>query len=170
MNPQRKSPRLRGYDYTQSGAHSVTVCTRERLPLFGHVVGGEMVLNSAGQIASEELSQIPVYWHDHVALDLFVVMPNHIHAILLLVGTPFLASAPSALADAQKRIPTLGQVVGSYKSGVTRRIRQMFNDEERRVWQGRYHDHIIRNEPDLNRIREYVIYNPARWQEDRFFI
>lgn len=66
-------------------------------------------------------------------------------------------------------VPTLGTVIGSYKSGVTRRIREMQKQPDLRVWQARYHDHIIRNETDLNRIREYTVNNPARWQQDIFY-
>ena len=174
--PQRKSPRLQGYDYSQSGAYFVTICTCQRMHLFGEMSGNEILLSTMGQIAYEEITRIPVYWSNCVELDLFVVMPNHLHIILVLVGTPFLASAdltdftPDAhKADAHKRVPTLGMVIGSYKSGVTRRIRQALDDPELRIWQGRYHDHIIRNATSLERIREYVIYNPARWQSDTFY-
>jgi REP element-mobilizing transposase RayT len=164
---QRRSPRLQGYDYSQSGAYFVTVCTHERAHLFGAVADGVMMLSDIGRIAHNEICQIPVYWPGYVETDLFIVMPNHVHIILVLVGTPFLASA---VPDTQKRVPTLGTVIGAYKSGVTRRIRETSREPERRVWQGRYHDHIIRSEADLNRIREYVLNNPARWMADTFFV
>lgn len=107
-------------------------------------------------------------------------MPNHVHAILVLVGTPFLASAAandvgtpflaSAATDAQKRVPTLGMVIGNYKAGVTRLARQRgVVDNNTLLWQSRYHDHIIRDEASLSCIRAYVQDNPARWAEDTFY-
>jgi len=175
--PQRRSPRLQGYDYAQVGAYFVTICTHDRAHLFGAIVDGVMVLNYAGAIARDELVSIPEYWPQQIELDAFIVMPNHVHIILVLVGTA--ASADNACvvptggnaggADTQKRVPTLGTVIGSYKSGVTRRIREAQDEPELQVWQGRYHDHIIRSEAALNRFREYIMYNPARWREDTFY-
>ena len=159
--PQRRSPRLNGYDYTRAGAYFVTLCTCNRTCLFGSVVDGEVILTKAGKVAHEKMHHIPGHWHGKVELDAFVVMPNHVHAILVLCGTFPPAQKPS------NALPTLGQIVGSYKSGVSRRVRQQI--PELCVWQGRYHDHIIRNETDLNRMRDYVLHNPARWQEDRLF-
>ena len=175
--PQRRSPRLQGYDYAQAGAYFVTICTHNRAHLFGTIVDGVMVLNHAGKIAEDELVSIPEYWPQQVELEAFVVMPNHVHAILVLVGTAFLPSAAKHPApatdtqkpDTQKRVPTLGTVVGNYKSGVTRRVREAQGEPELRVWQGRYYDHIIRSEAALNRIREYIMYNPARWREDTLY-
>lgn len=166
---QRRSPRLQGYDYAQEGAYFVTICAHDRACLFGAVIDDVMVLNRAGSIAYEELTRIPRHWDDTVDIDVFVVMPNHIHAIILIVGTPFSASTTNIHTDAQKRVPTLGQIVGNYKSGVTRRIHEQCSGLAGRVWQSRYHDHIIRCPADLHRIQAYVINNPARWQADTFY-
>lgn len=190
--PQRKSPRLQGYDYAQSGAYFVTICTQDRAHLFGEIVDGEMQLSAAGQIAQERWFALPDH-HLHVALDAFVVMPNHVHGILLLVGAgsalPGERAGKVDAGDAQADnagiartigagdvkadnagiVPTLGTVVGSYKSGVTRRIREAYQQPEMRVWQGRYHDHIVRDLRDANRIRAYIATNPARWQSDVFY-
>jgi len=173
---QRKSPRLQGYDYSQSGVYFVTICTYARQHLFGEVCDGEMILNSSGEIASEELQNIPLRWTE-VDIDLFVAMPNHIHIIIILspdeiVGTAFLPSADNQngqTGDAQKGVPTLGQIIGNYKAGVTRRLRQIADLSDIRVWQERYHDHIIRSENTLHRIQEYVLHNPKFWTEDIFF-
>jgi len=191
--PQRKSPRLRGYDYSQEGAYFVTLCTHNRSSLFGDVINGEMLLSSVGEIAQQEIEKIPEYWSRLVDIDMAVVMPNHVHIIVILVGTAFLPSAslpsentssasytgatvgttflPSTDAqkpDTQKRVPTLGNVIGNYKAGVTRLARRYMGDDCS-IWQKRYHDHIIRNEESLNKIREYALYNPARWQDDTFY-
>lgn len=152
--PQRKSPRLQSYDYSQNGAYFVTICTYKRELLFGDVKEGGMVLTLAGTIADEALQRMTDYWSSMVELDAFVVMPNHIHSIILL------------MTDAQKRVPTLGRVVNSYKGGVTRSVRQVLNQPYLKVWQSRYHDHIIRDEAALNKIREYILANPMRWRDD----
>ena len=175
--PQRKSPRKKGYDYSQEGVYFVTVCTHRRQYLFGDVVNGEMVLSNIGEIAHQEIEKIPEYWAGLVDIDLYVVMPNHIHAIVILVGTAFLPSGvenipPTSLQkmDTQKRAPTLGNVVGNHKSGVTRLARRMgCVDGYSRIWQRSYHDHIIRNETSLNKLREYTLYNPTLWADDTFY-
>ena len=185
--PQRKSPRLRGYDYAQSGGYFVTICTAGRAHLFGEIVAGEMVLSKVGEIAHQEMGKIPEYWSGWVDIDLYIVMPNHVHIIVVLVGTArmpsasashpdmpaeteFLPSVSASHPDTQKRVPTLGNVIGNYKSGVTRSARRMgYTNNGHPIWQGRYHDHIVRNEKSLNKLREYVLDNPARWEEDVFY-
>ncbi len=156
--PQRKSPRLQGYDYTQSGAYFVTICTHNRQYFFDSVEEDVMWLNNRGEIAHEEIASISSHWKS-VDVDLFVVMPNHVHLIILL-ETPM---------EKNKIIPRLGTVVGNYKSGVTRRIRAASSEPEMAIWQGRYHDHIIRNEKNLERIRQYILFNPALWSQDKFY-
>lgn len=174
--PQRKSPRLKGYDYSQSGAYFVTICTHHQAHLFGCVVDGEMVLNGYGEIATFCWAEIPAHY-PNVELDLYVIMPNHMHGIIVIydddfgrdisrpynnrdtVGTPYMASG------AQSKRPPLGCIIGAYKAAVTRKI----DNSDVKIWQNRYHDHIIRNEPSLDKIREYVLCNPARWAEDTFY-
>jgi REP element-mobilizing transposase RayT len=205
-HPQRKSPRLPGYDYAQPGAYFITICTAHRQHLFGNIENGMMICNTLGQIAHQELFNLPSRWH-MVDVDTFVVMPNHIHAIILITGTPLAADVSTADAqkrvptgnqgadaqkrvptgnqgadaqkrvptgnqgaDAQKRVPTLGQIVGNYKGGVTRLARrEVAINTPHIIWQQRYHDHIIRNEEMLNYIRDYVVNNPARWEDDTFY-
>jgi REP element-mobilizing transposase RayT len=205
-HPQRKSPRLPGYDYAQPGVYFITICTAHRQHLFGNIENGMMICNTLGQIAHQELFNLPSRWH-MVDVDTFVVMPNHIHAIILITGTPLAADVSTADAqkrvptgnqgadaqkhvptgnqgadaqkrvptgnqgaDAQKRVPTLGQIVGNYKGGVTRLARrEVAINTPHIIWQQRYHDHIIRNEEMLNYIRDYVVNNPARWEDDTFY-
>src|SRR5690606_32371782 len=121
----------------------------------------------AGEIAHERWLALTDH-HTDIELDAFVVMPNHVHGIIMVGTGPALSSTFGVECNAGVA-PTLSTVVGSYKSGVTRRIREKYRKPEWIIWQGRYHDHIIRSEADLNRIREYVINNPALWQSDIFF-
>lgn len=151
--PQRKSPRLQGYDYASSGAYFVTICTYQRENLFGEIIGGEMCLNANGDFAKQCWLQLPKYFQA-VELDAFVVMPNHMHGII-------------SLKEDEKRT-TLGNVINHYKGSATHRVRQI-NPYFPVVWQPRYHDHIIRNQQDYERIYAYVLSNPERWQEDKFY-
>jgi putative transposase len=157
--PQRKTPRLQGYDYSHSGAYFITFCTFGQIHHFGDIASGTLNLNPLGQLAYQELSKLPHYWKT-IDIDLFVVMPNHVHLIVVLhEKTP-----------ATRRIPSTSDIVRNYKSGVTRIARiQKLIDPYSRLWQGRYHDHIIRNERDLKYIRNYIATNPERWSEDKFY-
>ena len=164
----RRSIRLKGYDYTQPGAYFVTICTYDRRCLFGRIVDGAMRLNLFGKIVRDEWfktsqvrQNVVLYPHE------FVVMPNHIHGIIRIVGN---------LVGAQRRCaPTcrinvtpgsLGAIVRAFKSAA-RRINQIRNTLGQPVWQRDYYEHIIRNEDELNRIRGYIVDNPLRWHLDR---
>jgi REP element-mobilizing transposase RayT len=154
--PQRKSPRLPGYDYSQSGAYFATICTAQRQHLFGEIHDSIMRLNLAGEVAAGCWLSIPDHYLS-VHVDMFVVMPNHTHCIVFI-------------QDDNKDFKTiLGHVVNAYKGAVTARIRAQLGVDNLIVWQSRYHDHIIRDEAGLNHIRSYIENNPARWSEDVFF-
>jgi len=160
----RRSLRLQGYDYTREGAYFVTVCIQDRACLFGDVSDGEMILNDAGLMAEKCWRCIPAHF-PHVALDEFVVMPNHIHGILSII-VPVGAKNISPLHSQQMHGPskTIGSAIRGFKIGVTKWMRQ--NTTVHNVWQRNYYEHIIRDENDLNRIRQYIIGNPSRWTED----
>ena len=166
MKKARRSIRLKGYDYSQSGAYFVTICVQNRESLFGNIVGGKMVLNEAGRIADSCWNAIPDHF-PHVALDEYVIMPNHVHGIL------FITNHPKASVGAKDFSPvrphgtsgTIGSVVRGFKIGVTKWFRSRHG--EGIIWQRNYYEHIIRNDNDLNAIREYIICNPERWETDR---
>jgi len=176
---RRRSIRLKDYDYTQAGAYFVTICTQDRTCLFGEVVDGCMGLNGAGQMLAAMWNGIPARLPG-VEIDAFVVMPNHLHGIILLadaVGAPLVgAHAHAAVNRATTRVaPTdisrLGDVVGAFKSLATveyvRGVKTTRWPAFRvRLWQRNYYEHIIRNEQSLNRIRQYIDENPLRWAFD----
>ncbi len=168
--PKRKSPRLRGYDYSQNGAYFVTMVTHLREHLFGAITDGEMVLSPMGEIAAARWVALPEH-HEHIELDVFVVMPNHFHGVLVITGASHsvdggaVGTQPAASGKPSPP-PLLGHVIRSYKSSVTRQVRQAEGDRYQVVWQGRYHDRIIRNQRELDTIRAYVMANPSRWDED----
>jgi putative transposase len=172
--PARRSPRLQGYDYAQSGAYFITICTRQREYLFGEIVTGEMRLNPLGAIVEAEWIQTGVA-RPYLILDEFVVMPNHFHAILFITddpvggrrASPLQTNVPNQPYTPNKPVSgSLPTIIGAFKSAVTKRINQHRDTPNAPVWQRSYHDHIIRSEKILNATREYILYNPACWDAD----
>ena len=144
--PNRKNPRLKQYDYATENYYFVTICTGEKKCIFG----SPNHLNTFGKFSKEGLQLIETHFPT-VKVDKFVVMPNHIHAIIILS------------ADYVK----LTTVVGSYKSYVTKKIHQI--DPHIKVWQASFHDHVIRNQQAYEKIWNYIEYNPMKWEEDCFY-
>jgi len=168
VDKKRKSNRLQGYDYSLPGAYFVTLVTQERRLLFGVQDGDNIILNKVGQIAKEELL-ITVKMRKELRLDQFIVMPNHLHAILFKdqLGASQ-DGLQSEVVEAHGRAPlhrkprSLGAIVAANKAASTRRIRELKNDPELQVWQRNYYDHIVRDQNDLEKIREYILYNPLK--------
>ncbi len=219
----RRSIRLKGYDYSRSGAYFITICTHDRQCLFGEVVDGRMRLNALGEMARQCWQDIPRHF-PHAALDAFVVMPNHVHGIVWIVNDPNQStndndvgaktvgaksdeigslgdasetvgaknfsplrssthshqqranhdspghSTPSSPPAPQNPRPrgtskTIGSIVRGFKIGVTKWARQ--HTDIHIVWQRNYYEHIVRDENDLNRIREYIMNNPLNWAKDQ---
>ena len=167
--PQRKSPRLKGYDYSQSGAYFVTICCHQRVHLFGDVADGEMMLDTLGCIVETCWDDLPNHY-DNIRLDAFVVMPNHVHGIIFISGGDGVGEGlkPSPAPTTTKR-HGLTEIVRGLKNFSARKINQLRDTPGTAVWQRSFHDHIIRSEKSLNHLREYVENNPARWQTDTFY-
>ena len=183
----RRSVRLRGYDYSQPGESFVTLCSDQMKALFGRVVNGRMELNALGEIADQEWRQSSTIRRE-LELDDWVVMPNHVHGIVRIVGRAgSLAGAqgPSLLTKsnvgaqglvplrASPRIPprrprSLASFVGGFKSAVKIRINELRGTPRAPVWQENYHEHIIRNPHELEILPYYVRHNPVRWACDRY--
>ncbi|MBQ3193196.1 MAG: transposase [Oscillospiraceae bacterium] len=144
--PKRKNPRLKAYDYTSENYYFITICTYDKLCIFG--VPGQM--NPLGEIAEQGILKIPEHC-EGIKIDKYVVMPNHVHLLVYSNG--------------KRDIKT---VIGSYKSYVTRLIHKEY--PELRVWQESFHDHIVRNERGYQNIWLYIDSNPANWEKDCFFI
>jgi REP element-mobilizing transposase RayT len=173
----RRSIRLKGYDYTQAGAYYVTLCTKARQCLFGDVVKGEMRLNSLGHIAFTCWQAIPNHF-PHVELDAFVVMPNHLHGILVISDTDERARHCRAPTTKQCHIPKTEQfgkpvpgsiptVIRSYKGAVTKRINLICDTKSTSlIWQRDLYEHINRDEESIDNIRQYIVANPWLWADD----
>jgi REP element-mobilizing transposase RayT len=171
----RRSIRLAGYDYSRSGAYFVSICTRNRECLFGVLVDAGMQLNGAGSIVQTAWDDLPSHY-PHLELDAFVIMPNHIHGIVVLADFAFrrieagFKAAPTTPAPTMPIVPSkrhaLPEIVRAFKTFSARRINVLRNSPGVPVWQRNYYEHIIRDEESLNRVREYIANNPARWVED----
>ena len=209
----RRSIRLKHYDYSRAGCYFITICTQDRLHLFGEIVEDEMVLNVAGEMVNAS-------WHHimddfpNVCLHEFVIMPNHIHGIIEIVdnddntvGVPLVGTQKLIHNDntsktvgvplvgtlkygkqtkanhkglpirdmisraPMKGAPTVGDVIGVFKSKTTNTYIKMVKNGtcppfNKRIWQRNYHEHIIRNDVDYERVATYTVNNPKRWKDD----
>jgi REP element-mobilizing transposase RayT len=169
----RRSIRLRNYDYTQAGAYFVTICVQDRECLFGEITNRVMRLHDAGNIVAEQWIKTGDI-RDTVELDAWTVMPNHFHGIIVLIDTARRGTArraPTCRAPTTERFgkPVSGSlptIVRAFKSAATKNVNILRNTPGNKLWQPNYWEHIIRNETELQRIREYIHNNPARWHED----
>ena len=177
FNPEihhRRSIRIADYDYSTTGAYFVTICIQNRICLFGKIEGGEIQLNEAGYMVHKIWNELPEKYPG-VEIDEFIVMPNHIHGIVVLnVG-----AGPCACPDSNKGQPrgvaptrlSLPDVVHRYKSFTTSEYRigvEQLNwiPFPGKLWQRNYYEHVIRNEKELNQNREYISNNPLQWALD----
>jgi putative transposase len=178
----RRSIRLQGYDYSTPGAYFITICVQRRMCLFGAVVNDQLRLNDAGQMIQACWEQLPQRFPT-LALDTYVVMPNHFHAIAILVGAPLVGAQDAQGAQntpitrsASRRGAegplTIGDIAGAFKSITTNHYihgvqESGWNPFEKRLWQQNYWEHIIRDDTALGRIRSYIQTNPTRWSDDQ---
>jgi REP element-mobilizing transposase RayT len=163
----RRSIRLRKYDYSQAGAYFVTLCTRDRECLFGDVVNEEMAFNEYGNAINETWIWLGEQY-EYIMLDEYIVMPNHFHGILVIHEDGRGGSRTAPTYDPVKRKP-LGRLIGAFKTVSTKRINEIRKTPGSVVWQRNYYEHIIRNQHDLHDIRQYILYNPLRWEEDESY-
>jgi REP-associated tyrosine transposase len=152
-----QSARLKDYDYSTPNWYYVTICTKAMKCWFGEIKNGKVMLNKTGKMIEKIWEDIPNHYKA-VELDSFIIMPNHLHGIII-VNFVETGHAPSLQ-------PKLGNIIGSFKSTATRRVHKNFNNFK---WQSRFYDHIIRNEDDLSRIRNYIHNNPLKWEMEEYF-
>ncbi|HEX4499321.1 MAG TPA: transposase [Thermoanaerobaculia bacterium] len=155
------STRLKGWDYGGAGVYSITPCARGRICWFGEVVEDRVELSPLGEVVAEEWRKIPDSF-DRVTLDEWIVMPDHLHGILVFKGRP-----PEDLRVSSRMTPqSLGAVMGQFKSNASKRI--WWNLRHRDfAWQDRFHDAIVRDTDALDNLRAYIRGNPRRWTESR---
>lgn len=158
----RKLNRLNKYSYSINGHYYITVCTQNRREIFGIIENDHIIINQYGEIVKNTWFKIPEHFHN-VELDEFIIMPNHIHGIIIInnpVGTGHALSSN----DKNTKNNNLSVIVESFKSTITKQINQINNNEFK--WQRSFHDHTIRTTDSLNNIRKYMLNNPATWNAD----
>ncbi len=162
----RRSIRVKGYDYSQAGAYFITMCVRERECLLGEVVDGKVQPSGIGAVVEACWRDLPRHYA-HVDLGEFVIMPNHVHGIIILTS-----DVGDNVGAGFKPAPTkrhgLTEVVRAFKTFSTRRINVLRETPGLQLWQRNYYERIIRDEAELGRISQYIVDNPARWLEDEY--
>lgn len=153
--------RLREYDYSQSGAYYITICSRDQGGVFGEVIDTAVRLNQLGDIVVDCMLSLPEHF-SLAKVDSFIVMPNHVHCILILECNDRHVPAEAVSKG------SLGQIVAYLKYQTTKRLNAVRKSPGEKLWQRNYYEHIIRNEDDLRRIRKYIENNPAKWIFDRY--
>jgi putative transposase len=162
---ERKHLRLINWDYSKEGVYCVTICCHDNQKLFGSICNGQITLSAIGEISSQYWSEIPLHF-PHVKLDEFVVMPNHIHGLIILdyslIGSRHGVTLQSKFSRPTKN--SVSVIVNQYKSSVKRWCNK--NGHCDFQWQSRFYDQIIKNEIAIDNIREYIQNNPRNWTED----
>ena len=172
FNPEihhRQSIRLRNHDYSQAGAYFVTICVWQRECLFGEIIDGVMRLSETGRNVHAVWEDLPNHYNQ-IELDAFIVMPNHIHGVIIIVGAGFkpaqgLQSAQLNHVSAEKR-QALPDIIRGFKTFSSRRINEMRKTPGCPVWQRNYFERVIRGEREFAFVREYIVNNPLKWDSD----
>ena len=171
-----ESIRLPNYDYSSNGYYFVTICTHEKFCFFGQIVERQMQLSQVGKIAQKHWQQIPQHFAD-VYLDEYVIMPNHIHGIIIIDNSRrdvacYVSTKNNdvnqTMSELSPKYGSLSAIIRSYKSSVTRWCRRNGDDDFR--WQSRFYERIVRNDKALDNIRQYIIDNPRKWSEDKNYM
>jgi len=173
VNPEahsfrRKDIRIPEFDYSQPGAFFVTIVTKDRKTLFGQVDNGKMVLNNVGKLAEEVWLALPTHF-PNVELGEWVIMPNHIHGIIS-INVEATHASPLPRISKGPAPGSIGAIIGSFKSAVTKRVHQNSKNTNNNLWQRNYYEHIIRNERDYQAIYDYIIANPLNWEKDEEYL
>ena len=156
---------MRDYDYAQPGMYFFTICSYRPQLLFGDVINGEMNLNELGEIVFDEWRKSATI-RCELELDEFIVMPNHVHAIIVLKAMNFVGATGRSPSRSGPSKHSLGAFIAGFKSAVTKRVNAVRGTSEIKIWQRNYYEHVIRDEESLSRIREYIVNNPAQWDAD----
>ena len=169
----RRPLRLEGYDYSQAGAYFVTICTKDKDGILAEITDEAMRLSPAGKVVEACWKSLPSRY-PNVELDAFVVMPNHVHGIIMIsIGAHTVGAIhelplheSSTSRQISRRRMLLPKIVGYIKMNTAKRINQLCNAHGVPVWQRNYYEHVIRNEGSLNSIRQYIAENPVHWALD----
>lgn len=187
----RRSIRLKGYDYSKEGLYFITICVQDREHLFGEVIDGEMVLNEFGKIAYKEWEETDKI-RKNCALHEFIIMPNHIHGIIEIIFQNKTSNNSENIGKFKSPSQTIGSIIRGYKIAAIKKIKEeILNNSggctgelqfaptaptaptnkiiklDFKIWQRNYHEHIIRNNYAYHNISKYIKNNPKKWEEDK---
>jgi len=167
----RRSIRLKGYDYSLAGLYFITICCENKIHRFGKIENDKMVLNENGTIANNEWYKLLIRY-PNFELDTFQLMPNHMHGIISLKNTENrMKNMHSQNGAGASPAPTISDIIGVYKSLVANGCLKLYKSENKimgKFWQRNYYEHIIRSENSYHTISNYIINNPAKWNDDKF--
>jgi putative transposase len=168
---QRRSIRIPSYDYTQPGAYFITVVTNQRACILSQIGDGLTNLSPVGRLVEQEWLRLPLRF-SHTHLDVYTVMPNHLHGIIVIDQDPsggetrhgqYPATAEAFAKPVPGSIPTM---IRSFKSATTSQYRKL-NRSHEVLWQRNYFERVIRNDGEWQRIRDYILANPLNWESDQ---
>ncbi len=161
-----ESIRLPNYDYSQEGKYFITICTHNRQHLFGKIVNRKMQLSEFGKTAQFCWEQMPEHFN-FVTLDEFVIMPNHVHGIIVLNDNNKIDISNNTKEEFSKSVPgSVPTIIRSYKSAVTKKINELRKTLGEKVWQSGFYDRIIKDQTELYFVQKYIKNNPHNWNED----
>ena len=188
--PKRRSIRILEYDYTQQGAYFISICTHLKKHIFGEITSGSMKLSPLGEIAHYQWLQLPQRF-SNIELDAFIIMPNHIHGILIINKpqhpitrrySPDLSNEDTPQVSTLTPCPpvnsnpphgtipgSIGAIIQNYKSLTSRKINMLLRSKNNPIWQRNFYEHIVRDETDYERIVEYIENNPISWSDDKYY-
>ncbi len=186
----RRSIRLKDYDYAQAGSYFITICTRHRQHFFGEISENEMIYNDAGNMINEWWEKIPGKFPD-IQLGPYITMPNHFHAVVINTGSVradprVCPNTPAYKTKSGEQTDRMGEGEGEHVGSPLHAVVQWFKTMttnayirgvksynwqqfDGKLWHRNYYEHIVRNEAAYQRIANYIIYNPANWQQDKFY-
>ena len=157
-----ESIRLSNRDYRANGYYFVTICIHEKSCYFGDIIKNKMQFSQVGKVAKKNWQIIPEHFHN-IYLDAYVIMPNHLHGIIVIDRPDNKSNTPNQFAPLKPG--SLSAIIQAYKASVTRWCRK--NDDDIFRWQSRFYEHIIRDQRGLENIRNYIVNNPVKWSEDK---
>ncbi|HXN99491.1 MAG TPA: transposase [Candidatus Acidoferrales bacterium] len=172
--PNRRTVRIKTFDYAQPAAYFITICADGHRKIFGDIIAGKMSLNAIGTIVNESWLELTRHF-PNIRLAAHVVMPNHVHGIVSIQDWPERnvrttsadASVGSAVSSTRGSVPgSIPTIARSFKSAVSKKARRLLHKPSLRVWQRGYYEHIIRDQDDFEKTCEYIRLNPARWNLD----
>lgn len=159
-----KTTRLQNYDYSWDGAYFITICTKNREHFFGEIIDGLLQETESAKICRACWSDLPNHYPNCI-LDLFVIMPNHVHGIIFIKN--FRIETGLKPVSTEPKQYSISEIIRGFKTFTARKINDFQNTQGISFWQSRFYDHIIRNDDALDRIRQYILDNHANWEKDR---